>query len=46
MSLGHLFTEMYDATKRWPSDKFKCDLPKSTLSLNYEVFRILDAWHP
>ena len=23
LSLGHLFTEMYDATKRWPSDKFK-----------------------
>ena len=23
LSLGHLFTEMYDAKKRWPSDKFK-----------------------
>ena len=23
LSLGHLFTEMYNATKRWPSDKFK-----------------------
>ena len=21
--LGHLFTEIYDATKMWPSDKFK-----------------------
>ena len=26
MSLGHLFTEMHDATKRWPSDKFKENL--------------------
>ena len=29
-SLGHLFTEKYDATKMWPSDKFK-----DTLRLRY-----------
>ena len=23
LSLGHLFTEMCDTTKRWPSDKVK-----------------------
>ena len=23
LSLGHHFTEIYNATKRWPSDKFK-----------------------
>ena len=22
-SIGHLFHEMYDAAKRWPSEKFK-----------------------
>ena len=50
MSLGHLFTEMCDATKRWPSDKVKkhCEtnlkvhcIIYAALS-RYKVFR----WHP
>ena len=49
LSLGHLFTEMCDTTKRWPSDKVKenCETNLKLhyimqLSLSYEVFR----WHP
>ena len=49
LSLGHLFTEMCDATKRWPSDKVKenCETNLKVccvmqLSLSYKVFR----WHP
>ena len=48
LSLGQLFTEMYDTTKKWPSDKVKENCETSLkvhcimqLSLSYEVFR----WH-
>ena len=49
LSLGHLFTKMCDATKRWPNDKVKenCETNLKVccvmqLSLSYKVFR----WHP
>ena len=49
LSLGHLFTEMCDTTKRWPSDKVKenCETNLKVhcvlqLSFSYKVFR----WHP
>ena len=46
LSLGHLFTEMCDVTKRWPSDKVKENCKTShcvmEITLNYKVFR----WHP
>ena len=49
LSLGHLFTEMCDTTKRWPSDKVKENLETNLkvhcvmrLSLSNEVFR----WYP
>ena len=48
LSLGQLFTEMCDTTKRWPSDKVKENFETNLklhyimqLSLSYEVFR----WH-
>ena len=49
LSLGHLFTEMCDAIKWWPSDKgkeiYEAYLKVHSvmqLSLSYKVFK----WHP
>ena len=46
LSLGHLFTEMCEPTKRWPSDKVEenCEINLKVhcviqLSLSYKVFR-------
>ena len=46
LSLGHLYTEMCDNTKRWPSDKVNENYLKvhcvMQLPLSYKVFR----WNP
>ena len=49
LSLDHLFTEISDTTKKWPSDNVKENFETNLkvhcimqLSLSYKVFR----WHP
>ena len=41
------FTEMYDASKKWPSDKFR-EKFETFLKVHCcaAIMKYLDAWHP